>query len=267
MLLPTLAIATTAFANPQVMVLGTFHFANPGLDAVKVKQRDIFSADRQKEIASLVESLAKFRPTQIFVEATPDRQADLDRDFAAYQAGTHTLTANETQQVGFRLAKQFGCKGVVAVDYKSGMDFDSVMQFAMKNGMPEVPQRMGGLIQKLGVMFEEWDRRYTVSQILAIHNQPAFIQRGQALYTDMLAVGKDPDYPGADLLAGWYRRNLVIYDNIRRRLNPDDRVLVIYGSGHVYYLNQMLGDDEKIDLIPAAKFLPKPPITSFPDLD
>jgi len=241
------------------MVLGTYHFANPGLDAVKVKQRDIMAADRQKEVENLVSSLAKFKPTKIFVEITVDRQAELDQAYKSFLAGESKLAPTEVHQVGFRLAKALNHPQLYASDYKSDMDFNGLMQFAAKNGMTDFLQRMQGLMQKLGDVFSTWDQKYTVGEILAIHNEQEFLRKGNALYTDMLAVGKHPDYPGADLVAGWYRRNTIIYDNIRRQLKADDRALVIYGSGHVYYLNQLFRDDEKIELVSPSKLLPKRP--------
>lgn len=133
----------TTLAKPQVMVLGTYHFANPGLDAVKVQQQNIKSPSRQKEVAELVARLAKYAPTKICVEVTPDRQGSLDQEFGAYVEANVELSESETQQVGFRLAKQLGLQGVTGVDYKSDMDFDSVMQFAMKNGMGSVLKKWG----------------------------------------------------------------------------------------------------------------------------
>lgn len=264
-LLIACAMATT-LAKPQVMVLGTFHFANPGLDAVKVKQRDIRGADRQKEVEELVASLAKFKPTKIFVEQTPERQAELVQQYGAYVEANVELSESETQQVGFRLAKKFGLACPIGVDYKSDMDFDGVLQFAAKNGMADIPQKMGGIVQKMGAVMSEWDQKYSVSQLLAIHNHPDFIRQGQSLYTMFLKVGKHPDYPGADMVAGWYRRNMVIYENIRQQLKPDDRAIVIYGSGHAYYLNQLLRDDANVDFVESGKFLPKSPLTQIPDL-
>jgi hypothetical protein len=52
----------------QVMVLGTYHMANPGLDLVKVKIRDSMSPERQREIQELVVMPAKFK-TLTFLQA------------------------------------------------------------------------------------------------------------------------------------------------------------------------------------------------------
>lgn len=264
-LLLTLGCAAVILAKPKVMVLGMYHFANPGLDAVKVKQKDILSAGRQQEVETLVESLAKYKPTRILVEVLPEGQEKLDRDYAAFKTGEFKLPPSETYQLGFRLAKQFRLSGLEAVDYRSDMDFDGVMQFAAQNGQAQLPTKAMNAVQKLSAIMSDWDQKYTVSQILAIHNKPDFIKLGQTFYTQFLAVQKAPAYPGADMVAGWYRRNLVIYQNIRQQLQSGDRALVIYGSGHAYYLNQLIADSGDQDLVEARKFLPLCPITKLPD--
>ena len=57
------------------MILGVYHFANPGLDYVKSDLDDHLSEKRQKQIAEVVELLAKFRPTKIAIEDVPESKA------------------------------------------------------------------------------------------------------------------------------------------------------------------------------------------------
>ena len=40
----------------------------------------------------------------------------------------------------------------------------------------------------------------------------------------------------------WYGRNLMIFNNIARRTEPGDRILVIYGAGHGNHLRQLAAD-------------------------
>src|SRR5262249_45278445 len=54
--------------KPKVMILGTFHFANPGLDYTKVERDSILSEKRQKEVRDLIDRLKTFKPTKIAVE-------------------------------------------------------------------------------------------------------------------------------------------------------------------------------------------------------
>jgi len=54
-----------------------------------------------------------------------------------------------------------------------------------------------------------------------------------------LRMGRGNDKFGAGYVAWWRRRNLVILQNIIRLTDaPTDRILVIYGSGHLKLLTR-----------------------------
>jgi len=48
----------------------------------------------------------------------------------------------------------------------------------------------------------------------------------------MTEVGADSGYAGVEPVANLYRRNLRIFANLTRIIEPGDRVVVIYGAGH-----------------------------------
>src|SRR6187401_704583 len=51
--------------RPKVMLLGTFHFANPGADAHKPKYTfDVFSLEGQSQLKELLDRLEHFKPTK-----------------------------------------------------------------------------------------------------------------------------------------------------------------------------------------------------------
>src|SRR5215218_6554154 len=117
------AQASTSSTNPTcgegrspIMILGLYHMANPGLDAVNVAADDVLLPRRQKEIQDLVNRLARFRPTKIAVEA-PYRSTAVPDRYKQYVAGTYALSRNETEQIGFRLAKQLSLPGVTPIDF------------------------------------------------------------------------------------------------------------------------------------------------------
>jgi len=57
------------------------------------------------------------------------------------------------------------------------------------------------------------------------------------------------DYAGPDLLAAWYQRNIRIYNNIVRLVeSPNDKILVIYGAGHLGWLRQDAANDATVTL-------------------
>ncbi len=65
----------------------------------------------------LVRGLARWQPTRIAVEWDRSDQAGLDRRYADYLAGNLKLTANERDQIAFRLAKKLGLLKVYAIDW------------------------------------------------------------------------------------------------------------------------------------------------------
>ena len=69
-----LAVAMVSWgqeARPEILVLGTYHMANPGHDIYNMQADDVLSPRRQQEIAQLIEVLKKFHPTKIAIESDP----------------------------------------------------------------------------------------------------------------------------------------------------------------------------------------------------
>src|SRR6185503_18770752 len=97
----------------QVMLVGTYHFSNPGRDVNNVKAVDVLAAERQREIARLVASLAKFAPTKVAVEWPA--QVVQER-YPKFLAGQLPESSNEVVQLGFRLARERGLKSVYGLD-------------------------------------------------------------------------------------------------------------------------------------------------------
>jgi len=58
-------------ARAEVLVLGTYHMANPGRDIFNTQADDVLAPKRQAEIAQLLEVLKKFQPTKVAIESDP----------------------------------------------------------------------------------------------------------------------------------------------------------------------------------------------------
>jgi len=68
-------------------------------------------------------------------------------------------------------------------------------------------------------------------------NADAKIARDVGFYFRDAEFGESYDWAGADLVADWFRRNMRIYTNIVRLAESSgERILVIYGSGHLGWL-------------------------------
>ena len=86
------ASAWEPLANVDVMVLGTYHMANPGLDLANVRADDVLKPQRQKELEALSVALAEFKPTKVVVERIARTPELLDHRYAEFRPAD--LTTN-----------------------------------------------------------------------------------------------------------------------------------------------------------------------------
>jgi hypothetical protein len=263
-LLPVVVLSATApdtasaqaSERAQVLILGMYHFDNPGLDVVKSEVADILLPARQAEVVAVVDAVARFRPTSIAVEHLPSMAPRLDSLFDGYRQGRRELGRNETQQIGFRLARMLGHERVMPIDHGGEFPFGAMMEYAQKND----PAFVGWVGRELGRITEETNRRQrenTVGEILRHANDPAVIAEGHGMYLRLAAVGAGDTYVGADLLSRWYERNIRIFANIQRIAKPGDRIVVVIGAGHAAILRELVASDPDMALVETLDYLPQ----------
>lgn len=239
----------------EVLILGTYHFANPGLDVVQTEVADILSPGKQAEVEGVVESLAAFRPTKIAVEVRAPAVARFDSLYDAYRAGRHTLSRNERQQLGFRLAARFDHPRLYGIDHEGDFPFDSLMSYAQARD-PEFVAWVQARLGEIGAVMTRQQRENTLAEILRMQNQPDSIARGHGIYVVMSGVGAGDTYIGADLLSSWYERNIRTFADLRALAEPGDRILVIFGAGHAAILRDLVRADPALRLVEANDYLP-----------
>lgn len=247
--------AQTPSAPAQVLVLGTYHFANPGLDVVKVEVDDVLSATRQAEIRAVAEAVARFRPTRVAVEQLPSAAARLDSLYAAHRAGAHALGRDETEQLGFRIAAMLDHPRVHPIDHGGEFPFGAVMEYAQAND-PAVVTFIQEEMGRIAAEAARRQREHTIGEILRLTNAPESLAADHGSYLRLARVGAGDGYVGADLLAKWYERNIRIHANLQRVAEPEERVLVIVGSGHAPILRELIGYDPAMTLVEALDYLP-----------
>jgi hypothetical protein len=58
------------------------------------------------------------------------------------------------------------------------------------------------------------------------------------------------------LVSDWFRRNMRIYSNVTRLVDsPNERILVIYGNGHLGWLRHIVASDPTLRLRKLADFV------------
>jgi hypothetical protein len=243
-----LAATAQSDRRPEILVLGTYHMANPGRDVHNMQADDVLSPKRQQEIAQLIEVLKRFRPTKIAVEAHVASRR-VPQEYAEYRAGRYTLSRNEVDQIGYRLAKELGHRAIYPVDEDGEFPYLRVLNYAKANGLKEkfdsLQASTGARVKIQGEIL----RTHTVLETLEYMNADSTVAKDVASYYAFVPFGEPYEYAGADLVARWFERNIRIYRNIVALVtSPDDRVLVIYGSGHLGWLRQNVEHDASVRL-------------------
>jgi hypothetical protein len=243
-------VSSFLFSQPsrtEVMTLGSFHFNFPNLDVKQISkndQIDVLEPAYQKEIESIVDKIARFKPTIIVIERHPSEQRFTDSIYSQYLNGQYSLKRREEEQIGFRLARRFGLQKLYCVDEwgKFSPRLDSIVygkdsieaeKFeAYFTSNPDASKKLirEPIFKTNGILAE-----------LRQANDEANIKESLGNYFVGLFKyeSKDHDFTGVDFETGrWFNRNLRIFRNIQRiQAGPSDRILVIFGAGHMNLLN------------------------------
>jgi len=239
---PSIAALPETAAPIDVMVLGTYHMDNPGLDLANVKADDVLKPQRQKELEALSAALAEFKPTKIMVERIARTPELLDHRYAEFTAADLGTNRDERYQVAYRLAHRLGMKNVYAIDEDPDaaepdyFPFGKVVEWAKANGREsqlnaELDKAKGEVAQ-----IEQLQAEGSVAHVLASMNRPEKAEHDQGWYYGVLHYGDTDKQPGAELNAYWYMRNAKIFAKLMTVAKPGDRILVVYGAGHNYWL-------------------------------
>ncbi|WP_250437041.1 DUF5694 domain-containing protein [Hanstruepera flava] len=268
----------SSLATKEVMILGVYHFNNPGMDTYNLEIDDYFTKRRQAEIREVVDLLVQYKPTKIFVEFSPSQQAKLDSLFSLYINNRLSLKdikdgQNEVYQIGFKLAKLLKIKEIIAVDrhgaylapyadyiadtlsIKSYQEYNTDYKIQMDKRQKNF---IKNTVRENLVYLNDWQ------QILNNHNYYNNVAISVKDTSDVLFSYKEIEKEidglpykmrsfdfnniGVEVAAEWYKRNLFIYRNILEHTKEGDRALIIFGSGHVRHLKQFFEDNPEFNL-------------------
>lgn len=241
----------------KIILLGTFHFDNPGLDVAQFKNADILSAKRQGEVMEVVKRLEAYHPDKIFIEAPPESQGRVDSLYQAYVKAGAKLSASETQQLGFRVGKDLGLPQLIGVDYRDAeFPFDSLMSSAQKAGQTDFLAFIQKSIKEIETLQNHDLETKTIGEILKARNSPKENAENVGFYYQCLQAGVKGNHVGSYLVSEWWRRNMIIYENIIKSLDGKEKtILVIFGAGHTAILGEMMKFNERFQIVPVAEVL------------
>lgn len=234
----------------RVMLIGTFHFANPGKDAVKVDDVDIFTDEAQAYLQAFTKRLAAFKPTHVLLEYDPENEALINQRYKEYLAGKYELEANEIYQLGFRIAQQAGLPAVQSFDEREVQwQAESMFEYVKLHDAPEMKD-FNEMISNITRDEKTARASMGLPQLLQRANDPAEDRRNINLYLVTNPIGAGDGWSGADASASWWQRNFRMYANIQKAARPGERIIVIGGQGHTAILKTFLQTDSQLEGVP-----------------
>src|SRR6266576_2419081 len=188
--------------------------SNPGHDIFNMQADDVLAPKRQAEIAQVMAVLKRFQPTKIAVERDPGDNR-LSKDYADYLAVKHAKATERTKE-------------------------------------------LDALMGEVGDMVKAQDAylaSHTVLETLLYMNADDKVAQDVGYYYRQAHLGEAWDWAGADLVADWFRRNVRIYSNVIQLADsPTERVLVIFGAGHLGWLQHDFASDPTVRLRKLGEF-------------
>jgi hypothetical protein len=230
----------------QVLLVGTFHFDNPGKDTVKVADIDVFTEESQQFLQAFAQRLADFKPTRVLLEYSPENEDLLNQRYDDYLAGDYKLAANEIYQLGFRIARLAGLDGVQSFDHRElEWEADAMFEYAKVHDSPEMTA-FNQIISSHTMEEEKARAIMSLRELLMRSNDLENDRKNMDLYLVTNSIGAGDGYSGADSSASWWQRNFRMYANIQKLAQPGERIIAIGGSGHMAILKQLLEIDQRL---------------------
>ncbi|SFB71481.1 hypothetical protein SAMN05421780_10160 [Flexibacter flexilis DSM 6793] len=255
----------------EVLLIGTFHFNNPGADLAKTDKFDVMSEKSQKELEAITSKIKAFAPDKVFVEWDYNEAAELDSLYALYMANQYFdyvakkypknafFKENEIFQLAFRIAKSRQLPKVYGIDIKTDFAFDSLLVALEKAQQTTLKDKIFERIKE----FEQRDntnrKKYTLTQLILESNKQSNRNFDLGSYITLFnPAGKFTDLTGADLVASWYRRNLLMYSFVQKITEQkDDKIVVLLGASHIALFKQFIDLDENYKVVELKDILAK----------
>jgi len=213
-----------------------------------VKADDVTTPRRQRELAALADAIAAFRPTKVMVEEERPGPDYAVPDYATFTPAARLTQRDEGTQIAYRIARTLGLKTVQGIDEQPSEgepDYfpgGAVEDYAKAHGETAAFEGVFAPIRAEAQVMEAMQATTSIPKLLIRYNDPTTPTGGQSSYYNMLRFGDGAAQPGADLNAMWYLRNAKIFAKLVNVARPGDRILVVYGAGHGYWLRHFAAE-------------------------
>lgn len=255
--------AQQATKQKEVLLIGTFHFNNPGADIAKTDKFDVLSENSQKELENISNQIKNYSPDKIFVEWDYDDNITLNSLFSLYIDNEYFdfvdknypkstfYKENEIFQLAFRAAKLSSHKKIYGIDIQTEFPFDSLLSSLEKAKQIELKDKILKRIKDFEQIDNENRKKYTLTKLILECNEQSNRNFDLGSYITMFnAAGENNDFTGPNLVANWYKRNLLMYSFVQKLTETNDtKIVVLLGAGHIALFKHFIDLDENFKVV------------------
>jgi hypothetical protein len=236
------AAADDATASAEVLLLGVFHFTNPGLDVVQTEVTNVLTDENQAYLEALTARIAARAPTVVLLEYDRANDVAVNERYRQYLAGEYELGVNEIFQLGFRIARKAGLDRVHSFDERE-VHWNAEPLMERLGEMPERKARLDAQMAGVGEEISAMHRTLSLPEVLRRLNGEQFDRWNRSMYIATNDVGAAEGFEGATASASWWHRNFRMYGLLQTHAGEGERVVAIAGQGHTAILRGFLADD------------------------
>lgn len=253
----TLNLSFAQTKKKQILLIGTFHYANPGHDISKINTFNIMSEKSQKELEIMSDKIKKFGPDKIFVEWQYAKQAGLDEFYNKNTDSLFKNSKNEITQLALRTAKKLKHKKLYGIDYRTRFPYDSLMMSMEKANQKDLMKKNTATTEKFQKDNNERMAKSSLTELMLYYNEKERDNEDMQWYLEVAnRAGNPDDFTGASLVSNWYKRNLYMYSLIQKLTeSKDEKIMVLLGASHVTMLREFLVHDSEFEIVELATVL------------
>jgi hypothetical protein len=259
----------------NIMLMGSTHFGQEAFHKQGATM-DLFSADRQKEVADINNQIARYKPDMILIEREPNEQHTVDSLYQLYKNGKLQFNQlkygrAEEYQFGFTLAKKLGLSNIYGVNYYQGVstrlfkDGKNLETFTNSlNDYSTMGRTLDQRLKEQKLSLKGYLLRLNSPELYQltyynIYINPAKVTNGTFGKTDnsVDSTRIDKEHIGAEYISLFCKRELKIYSNILsvQQAHQGKRILVIMGQRHAAALTKLFENDPAYNLVPLSSYL------------
>ena len=210
----------------DILLFGIFHFFEEKID---------FSSDTvQRQLDDLSYAVSKFAPSAVAVELEKEKYGE---KVCLLDVNWKQAFTREQFYFGGRIATNSGLKVLHPIDKIFPLNADMVN-----------PENMQLIIPRLQYL-QKLDEIDNINEKCRFINSAQYVSHDANMYLDINSQNRNGDYFESKCLSEWYFRNLCIFSNLQHVAKEHDRIVVLYGAGHIPILRDLINMSDSMNLV------------------